>query len=151
MWCWLIVKEKWHMVILNKSGSGNELLLDDVTPFYEKTLAPREHVRMEQISKMYCSSRSIENAICLHTYTIYNTCGICCQKQISQAGICNCIPQYPAGCNYLPMLEISASGNKVVIYGVDEGGGGGGGGGGVSTFGIKWLSRVPHRRCGGVI
>ena len=33
-----------------------------------------------------------------------------CQKQVSQAGISNCIPQYSVGCNYLSMPEIPASG-----------------------------------------
>ena len=32
----------------------------------------------------------------------------CCQKQVSQAGIFNCIPQYSVWCNYLSMPEIPA-------------------------------------------
>ena len=35
-----------------------------------------------------------------------------CQKQVSQARISNCIPQYSVGCNYLSMPEIPASGAK---------------------------------------
>ena len=57
-------------------------------------------------------------------YTIYVEF-VARSKYLKQGYVIDCIPQYPAGCNYLPMLEISASGNKVVIYGVDEGGGGG--------------------------
>ena len=32
-----------------------------------------------------------------------------CRKQVSQAGISNCIPQYSVGCNYLSLSEIPAS------------------------------------------
>ena len=42
--------------------------------------------------------------------------GRCCQKQISQAGISNYILQLAAGCNYLSLAEIPASGNKVLIW-----------------------------------
>ena len=38
-----------------------------------------------------------------------------CQKQVSQAGISNCIPQSTVGCNYLSLPEIPASGTKVLI------------------------------------
>ena len=41
--------------------------------------------------------------------------GMCCQKQVSQAGISNYIPQFTVGCNYLSLPEIPASGNKVHI------------------------------------
>ena len=41
--------------------------------------------------------------------------GLCCQKQVSQAGISNYISQFTAGCNYLSLPEIPASGNKVHI------------------------------------
>ena len=37
---------------------------------------------------------------------------LCCQKQVSQAGISNYIPQFIVGCNYLSLPEIPASGNK---------------------------------------
>ena len=40
---------------------------------------------------------------------------LCCQKQVSQAGISNYIPQFTVGCNYLSLPEIPASGNKVHI------------------------------------
>ena len=30
--------------------------------------------------------------------------GLCCQKQVSQAGISNYIPQFTVGCNYLSLL-----------------------------------------------
>ena len=39
-----------------------------------------------------------------------------CQKQVSQAGISNCIPQYSVGCNYLSLPKIPASGTKVLNY-----------------------------------
>ena len=42
--------------------------------------------------------------------------GLCCQKQVSQAGISNYIPQFTVGCNYLSLPEIPASGNKALIY-----------------------------------
>ena len=42
--------------------------------------------------------------------------GLCCQKQVSQAGISNYIPQFTVGCNYLSLPEITVSGNKVLIY-----------------------------------
>ena len=41
--------------------------------------------------------------------------GLCCQKQVSQAGISNYIAQFTAGCNYLFLPEIPASGDKVLI------------------------------------
>ena len=41
--------------------------------------------------------------------------GLCHQKQVSQAGISNCIPQHTVGCNYLSLPEIHASGDKVLI------------------------------------
>ena len=40
---------------------------------------------------------------------------LCCQKQVSQAGISNYIPQFTVGCNYISLTEIPASGNKVLI------------------------------------
>ena len=36
--------------------------------------------------------------------------------EASQAGICNCNPQYSVVCNYLSLPEIPASGNKVHIW-----------------------------------
>ena len=33
-------------------------------------------------------------------------CGHWCRKQVSQAGISNCIPQYSVGCSYLSLSEI---------------------------------------------
>ena len=39
--------------------------------------------------------------------------GLSCQKQVSQAGISNCIPQNIVGCNYISLPEIP--GDKVVI------------------------------------
>ena len=38
--------------------------------------------------------------------------GVWCQKQVSQAGISNCIPQNAVVCNYLSMPEMSGSGTK---------------------------------------
>ena len=37
-----------------------------------------------------------------------------CQKQVSQAGISNYIPQYTVGCYYLSLPEKPTSGNKVL-------------------------------------
>ena len=49
-----------------------------------------------------------------YTELSYNAIwGHCCQKQVSQAGISNYIPQLNVGCNYLSLPEIPASGNKV--------------------------------------
>ena len=42
-------------------------------------------------------------------------CRLCCQKQVSQAGIGNYIPQFTVGCNYVSLPEIPVSGNKVHI------------------------------------
>ena len=41
--------------------------------------------------------------------------GLWCQKQVSHAGISNCLSQYCMGCNYLSLPEIPASGTKVFI------------------------------------
>ena len=52
----------------------------------------------------------------LSTHYVYDTTntkwGLCCQKQVSQAEICNYIPQFTVECNYLSLPEIPA-GNKV--------------------------------------
>ena len=42
--------------------------------------------------------------------------GLWRQKQVSQAGISNYIPQFTVGCNYLSLPEIPASDAKVLIY-----------------------------------
>ena len=42
--------------------------------------------------------------------------GLWCQRQVSQAGISNDIPQFIVGCNYLSLREIPASGAKVLVY-----------------------------------
>ena len=42
--------------------------------------------------------------------------GRCCQKQVSQAGISNYIPQQTVGCKYLSLPEMPDSGNKVLIW-----------------------------------
>ena len=44
----------------------------------------------------------------VHIRTLY-------QKQVSQEGISNCIPQYSVGCNYLSLSEILVFGTKVLI------------------------------------
>ena len=41
--------------------------------------------------------------------------GFCCQEQVSQASINNCIPQNTVGCTYLFLPEIAATGDKVLI------------------------------------
>ena len=46
---------------------------------------------------------------------LISICGLWCQRQVSQAGISNCIPQYSVGCNYLFLPEIPVSGAKVLI------------------------------------
>ena len=45
-------------------------------------------------------------------------CGLRRQKQVSHAGISNCISQYSVWCNYVspPQIHVSASGTKVVIW-----------------------------------
>ena len=39
-----------------------------------------------------------------------------CQKQVSQAGFSNCLPQNNVWCNYLSLPEIPACGAKVLIW-----------------------------------
>ena len=51
------------------------------------------------------------NYIYIYIYYFY-TWWLWHQKQVSQAGISNCIPQYTVGCNYLSLPEIPASGTK---------------------------------------
>ena len=55
---------------------------------------------------------TLVSAVCLSIFLW----GLCCQKQVSQAGISNYIPQFTVGCNYLSLPEIPASGNQVLIY-----------------------------------
>ena len=45
----------------------------------------------------------------------YHIWGLWQQKQVSQAGVRNYIPQFTVGCNYLSLSEIPASGTKVLI------------------------------------
>ena len=45
---------------------------------------------------------------------------LCCQKQVSQAGISNYIPHKTVGCNYLSLPVIPASGNKVLTWYIPE-------------------------------
>ena len=48
-------------------------------------------------------------------YKFWYIRGLWCQKQVSQAEISNCIPQFSVGCNYLSMPDIPASYTKVLI------------------------------------
>ena len=73
----------------------------------------RSHLRWREI--LLTSWWDITVKCVLSTPYIYVIYGFCCQKQVSQAGICNCTPQYSVGWNYLFELEIPASGNKVLI------------------------------------
>ena len=41
---------------------------------------------------------------------------LCRQKQVSQVGISNYIPQFTVGCNYLSLPEIPASGDQVLNW-----------------------------------
>ena len=55
------------------------------------------------------------NVIEWEHFSMDNIWGLCCQKQVSQAGISNYIPQLTVGCNYLSPPEIPASDNNVLI------------------------------------
>ena len=55
-------------------------------------------------------------ALRLNQPNIGNNRGLWHQKQVSQAGIINCIPQYSVGCNYLFLPEIPASDTKVLNH-----------------------------------
>ena len=46
--------------------------------------------------------------------------GLWHQEQVSQAGISNCIPHYPVGCNCLSLPELPAPGAKVLISGIQS-------------------------------
>ena len=65
----------------------------------------------EQIAALYRK----EKLLCLFI-GIYSIWGLWCQKQVSQAGISNCIPQNTVGCNYLSLPVIPASGTYVLIW-----------------------------------
>ena len=62
----------------------------------------------------------ISNTFITCTRPLVNTTadiwGLWCQKQVSQAGLSNYLPQFTVGCNYLSLPEIPASGAKVLIY-----------------------------------
>ena len=51
----------------------------------------------------------------LFCYKFWYVRGLWCQKQVSQAEISNCIPQFSVGCNYLSLPEIPASCTKILI------------------------------------
>ena len=68
-------------------------------------------VVIDNVSMMFNASGSL-----FATHSICHICGPCCQKQVSQAKISNCIPQYSVGCSYLSLSEIPASSNTVLIY-----------------------------------
>ena len=58
-------------------------------------------------------SRHLNN--CRFSFAEYFIWGLWCQKQVSQAGVSNCILQYSLGCNDLSVSEVPASGTKVLI------------------------------------
>ena len=55
--------------------------------------------------------------LCLLSSWVYvDICEVWCQKQVFQAGISNYIPQFTAGCDYLSLPKIPASGTNVLIW-----------------------------------
>ena len=62
-------------------------------------------------SNWYLYNQSITDS--LHSLKT-KSWGLCCQKQVSQAGISNYIPQFTVGGSYLSLPEIPASGYKVL-------------------------------------
>ena len=60
-------------------------------------------------------SKVAEGLSAFQRRSCFNIQGPCHQKQESQAGISNCIPQNTVGCNYLSLPKIPASGVKVLI------------------------------------
>ena len=71
---------------------------------------------MCRIATIHTELRSSLDCNDLTQYQTYHIWGLYCQKQVSQAGISNYIPQFTLGCNYLSLPDIPASGNKVLIY-----------------------------------
>ena len=60
--------------------------------------------------EIYCIFLEIDCVVWNILYLYIYIWGLCCQKQVSQAGISNYIPQFTVGCNYLSLPEILASG-----------------------------------------
>ena len=98
----------------------------------ENSQSPHRHVAMEiHRSPLYSTHDGKVRVIrepfsmswCHHTksefqshYLFMDIWGIWWQKQVSQAGISNRIPQNTVGCNYLSMPEVPAFDTKVLIY-----------------------------------
>ena len=78
---------------------------------YEKSVAL---IDFSQTCCNHCFG-GVWNFLCIHGYSSVDIRGLCCQKQVSQAGISKYIPQFNVGCNYLSLPEIPASGSKVLI------------------------------------
>ena len=57
----------------------------------------------------FCPEFMFLTAKCSGGQSVWLKWGISCQKQVSQAGISNYIPQFTVGCNYLCLPEIPAS------------------------------------------
>ena len=103
--CWI---ERWHMTQRHLvstwyrrvwSGRPRWCHLKHRRTFGINTLRPRQNDRHQII----------------YSYSVYNW-GFWHQKQVSHAGITNCIPQYSVRCNYLSLPEIPASATKVLLF-----------------------------------
>ena len=68
-------------------------------------------VRKVQLREKYVNDSIIKDAVrfCDYTAKYKVIWGLCRQKQISQAGISNCIPRNTVGCNSLSLPEIPGS------------------------------------------
>ena len=74
---------------------------------------PKIHLRPAEV--LAPASMEFTTPVWRNGITYLNIWRLCCQKQVSQAGISNYIPQFTVGCNSLSLPEIPASGNKVRI------------------------------------
>ena len=83
--------------------------------FCEAVLASVEAVCpwTTRLSSLLTSKEPPEEVPLVGLQGLQQNWGLWCQKQVSQAGISNCIPQYSVGCNYLSLPEIPLFGTKV--------------------------------------
>ena len=76
---------------------------------YMRTLLPEAGISGRDKYGLIITSRSLLWDVIIYPCLRY------LQKQVSQPGIRNYIPQFTVGCNYSSLFEIPASGNRVLI------------------------------------
>ena len=76
-------------------------------------ITTKDHNQCCIYTKIYCQSFIHDH---VNSSTRHIVWGLWCQKQVSQTGISNYVPQFTVRCNFLSLPEMPVSGAKVLIY-----------------------------------